>query len=163
MSTASVRRSGLFSGMGFAIPASTLRPVLAQLVEHGRVRRGYLGVSVESDRAGQRSSAHVGTGVVIGDVHPGGPAERAGIQRGDVVTTLDGEPLGSAAQLRHRLALLVPGSEVHMRLDRQGRLLDVVATLDDLPDSGGAEPAGARPTHGSACGRRLYSGGRAVE
>ena len=91
------------AGIGFAIPIDRARRVAEDLIEHGEVREGYLGLSVED--LPPREGAREGTsgGVAVTAVDPGSPAERAGVRKGDVLEAVDGFPLGSAEEFRFRV------------------------------------------------------------
>jgi S1-C subfamily serine protease len=120
---------GAAAGIGFAIPSNDVRDYAAQIVAHGRVvnsHRAYLGV-----RIGQTSA-----GVYVGRVTAGGPAAKAGIRVGDVITALDGRPTRTADVLGAALADHRPGQAVKVRITHQsGKQEDVRVTLGQLPGS----------------------------
>jgi len=108
--------------LSFSVPADTAKWVVAELMEYGKVRRSYLGLSCQIrpvDRAFQRSAAFAkGTAVQAIDVQMGSPAHRAGIEPGDILLELDGTPIGSTDEI-HR-ALPRPGSTIKLRMLRPG-------------------------------------------
>ena len=132
--TAVASRSGLFSGLGFAVPTAMVERVAGQLVDHGEVRRGYLGIAIQpGDPSLLKSFGFDGQGVVVSDVVAGLPAERAGIQRGDVVTKIDGVSVETVDVLRHKIAAVVPGEEVKITVFRDGKSINLTATLASMP------------------------------
>lgn len=142
--------SGGNIGIGFAIPANMAKSVMEQLTRTGKVRRGRLGVTIQavtSDLASSLGLAQV-RGAIISSVQPGGPAERAGIRRGDVVVAFNGTPITDSNSLRNLVARTQPGTEVSLTLLRDNRERQVRVTLDELPaersraagdNSGGSE------------------------
>lgn len=128
-------------GIGFAIPVNLVRGVLDQILEHGRVRRGWLGMSGgELPRSvAERLGIDPPVALAISDVDPGGPAARAGLQRDDLVTHLNHEPILSAQDALQRVASMPPGSLLDIRARRGDRYLDLKATLEERPPGGGRQ------------------------
>ena len=123
--------SGGSIGIGFAIPSRMAETVMTQLVNHGEVRRGQLGVTVQgvsSDIAKSLGLAEV-RGALVSAVNPDSPAARAGIERGDVILSVDGKAVSDSNALRNRIASTSPGSAVAIGLVRDGREKTVRATL----------------------------------
>ncbi len=122
-------------GVGFAVPVNLAVSVMRQLIAHGRVVRGFLGVSIQDLTpeldAGLRLERP--GGALLGGVEPGTPAAKAGLHRGDVVVALDGAPISDSHSLRVRIAGMAPGASAHLRLLRDGRPLDIPVTLGTLP------------------------------
>jgi S1-C subfamily serine protease len=123
-------------GVGYALPSRTVRAVLLELLEKGRVSRPWLGASTQTlapDLAralGARDTA----GVLVTDVAPHGPATRAGVRAGDIVLEMDGTRLSSRAQLERGVDAAAPGRQVRLRLRRVGRETTVAVTLAEEPD-----------------------------
>src|SRR5512132_596434 len=120
-------------GVGFAVPSDLARSVMDQLVRGGRVVRGWLGVGVEdvgSAEAEQRGGSL--EGALVGEVTPRGPGARAGLQRGDIVVALDGEPIADSRALRLRIAARPPGSAVRLEVLRKGEHRELTAKLEEL-------------------------------
>ena len=137
--------SGGNIGIGFAIPSNMARNVMDQLVQGGTVRRGLLGVTVQnvnSDLAKSLGLEKV-AGALVSSVSPDGPAARAGVKRGDVVTELDGVAVSDSNSLRNHIARTQPGSSVRLKVLRDGRPHDLTARLTQLAvaDNDGDEPA----------------------
>ena len=118
-------------GIGFAIPAAFLRPVLEGLVEEGRVRRGYLGVSMgELSKGAAERAGYDGTSAVrLRNVVSGSPAERAGLEAGDVVETFDGDPVLDRADLLNGIGLARPGTPIRIGVWRSGERLALLVEL----------------------------------
>ncbi len=130
INTAIASRSGTFNGVGFAIPSSMAHRVMTSIINHGQVARGYLGVMIQ-DLTDELASSFGfdGAGVLVGDVVPDGPGDRAGLKAGDIVTHVDEEPMRTANQLRNRVANIDPGSAVAMRIVRDGKTQVVNVSL----------------------------------
>jgi Do/DeqQ family serine protease len=136
--------SGGSIGIGFAIPANMAKNVMDQLVQTGRVRRGMLGVNIQgvtSDLASSLGLAQV-RGALVSGVTAGGPAERAGLKRGDVITAFNGAPVADSNALRNMVARTLPGTAVTLTVSRGGREQQVPLTLGELPAERDAASAG---------------------
>jgi serine protease Do len=108
-------------GIGFAVPINMARLVMNQIVEHGRVHRGRIGISIKDlNLPVGATPAGLTEGAVIADVSPGSPAEQGGIQKGDIVVAADGTPIRNAARLRNKLGLTPVGERVHLTVKRKG-------------------------------------------
>jgi serine protease Do len=119
ISTAIYSPSGGSAGIGFATPATLVRPVIAKLVAGEPVRRGWLGVAM-ADQPGARppGAPH---GALLAHVLPNGPAARAGLRDGDVITALDGEPVPGTREIVRRVAAMTPGQRARLTVLRDGR------------------------------------------
>jgi len=150
-----VSPSGGNIGIGFAIPANMAENVMTQLVEHGRVQRGMLGVTIQpvtSDLAEGLELDRV-AGAIVSSVEAGSPAEKAGIEVGDVVRGVNGHPVENANDLRNRISAMTPGSTVELDLIRDGRERHVAATLAELP--GARQAREERPSEHGELGMTL--------
>jgi serine protease Do len=108
-------------GIGFAVPINMARMVMNQIVKHGRVHRGRIGISVKDLNLPVGAAPVALTeGAVIADVGPGSPAEQGGIQKGDIVVAADGAPIRNAARLRNKLGLTPVGERVQLTVKRKG-------------------------------------------
>ena len=135
--------SGGNIGIAFSIPANMARAVIDALIKEGRVHRGKLGVTVQqvtSDVARELQLPEI-AGALINSVEPDGPADRAGVRAGDVITALNGQRVSDNNELRNKIAQLGPAARVELTLVRDGRTQRTTATLDELP----ARRASARP------------------
>lgn len=123
-------------GVGFAIPVNMARNIMQQIVDHGKVVRGHLGVmiqAVDPDMAKQFGLSQ-GGGALVGDVTPGSPAAKAGIERGDVILALNGQPVNGPDDLSVRISETTPGTPVHLKIFRGGESKDVTVTLNELTE-----------------------------
>jgi serine protease Do len=115
-------RSGGSIGLSFAIPVSVVRNVVSQIQEKGAVERGWLGVSIQDVDRNLADSFGLDRprGALIAQVGRDSPAERAGLQSGDVIVTFDGEPIETSADLPHVVGLIAPGRQVKALVVRDG-------------------------------------------
>ena len=131
INAAIISRSGGNMGIGFAIPVNMVRNVMNQLIEHGSVQRGVLGIvggDVPPELADDLGVKGRG-GALVNQVTPGGGADKAGVQAGDVLVAVDGKAIGGMSELRNRIGLLRKGQKVKLDLIRDGKPLAVTATI----------------------------------
>jgi len=130
-------------GIGFAIPANMARDVMDQLIKTGKVRRGQLGVVVQTVTQDIATSMGLkeAKGVIVSQVQPNSAAERAGMRRGDVITALNGEPINDSNVLRNMVARTAPDTEVTLTILRGGSEQQLRATLGELETT----PASSTP------------------
>ncbi|HEV2620591.1 MAG TPA: Do family serine endopeptidase [Frateuria sp.] len=123
--------SGGNVGIGFAIPSDLTTQVMGQLIAHGKVARGSLGVQTQdiTPRIAQLLGLKASQGVVVTRVAPGSAAAQAGLAPGDVLQALDGKPLHGSDELRNAEGLLPLGSKVTLNVSRNGQARQVSATL----------------------------------
>jgi Do/DeqQ family serine protease len=126
--------SGGSIGIGFAIPSNMARDVLDQLVKHGNVTRGHLGVVVQPVTKDIAASLKLNSanGVIVSQVQPGSAAERAGLKRGDVILALTGNVVSDANSFRNEIAGTPPGRTVTLRIWREGSEQELRATLGEF-------------------------------
>jgi Do/DeqQ family serine protease len=137
INTAILSRSGGNIGIGFAIPVNMAHSVMDQLIKYGSVRRGQLGVSmytVTPDIAHSLGLANA-MGALVSQVVDGSPAEKAGIHTGDVITSVNGQPVKSNSELRNSIGLLRVGDKVEIGLLRDGKPLKLTAVIADTTAS----------------------------
>jgi serine protease Do len=126
-------------GLGFAVPVNMAKQIMNDLVTYGKVKRGWLGISVQAltkDFA-EAYGIDAENGVVVGDVFAGSAAERAGLQRGDVIVSLDGENVKDVQWFVNQIRSKSPDSSLKLRVLRAGKSINVTAKLDEIPDSEG--------------------------
>src|SRR3954466_2038853 len=135
INTAIFSRSGGSMGIGFAIPVSTAKMVLEQIVKNGSVTRGWIGVEVQELTPTQAESFKLGTarGALIAGVLRGGPADKAGMKPGDVLVEVQGKPVADPAGMLNLIAALEPGQSAKVRLKRQGKDVDATVTVGRRP------------------------------
>jgi len=128
-------RSGGSLGIGFAIPVSLASDVLAQIIEKGEVTRGWFGVEPQDvdDEIARVLSLPSAQGVLIRGVQRGGPAERAGLQVGDVVVDVEGRPTRDTPALLARIAELPPGSNAKVTVLRDARPVQIEVAVGKRP------------------------------
>jgi S1-C subfamily serine protease len=134
INTAILSRTGGYQGISFAIPTEMAMPIARELIAHGKVSRGFLGVGIMdlTPRAAEAMGLSKVTGVLIGDVGEDTPAERAGLEVRDVVLSIDGEATPSAGKLRNYIALAGPRGEVRLQIVRGHRHFALKARLEEL-------------------------------
>jgi len=126
-------------GIGFAVPINMARRVMQQIVQHGSVRRGHIGVSIKDSTLAVGAPSPGVEGALIAGVSGGSPAERGGIQKGDIVIAADGVHIRGAAGLRNKLGLTPVGERVQLTVKRNGVTQIVVvevAPADDITRTG---------------------------
>jgi len=135
MNTAIATRSTGFQGLGFAIPVDMVRQVVDQLIDNGRVSRGYLGIYIaDLNPKLAKTFGFDGKGVLVEDPIQGSPGEKAGIHRGDIIFKINGNPVGSADQLRRAVASHAPGTTLKLDVFRDGQTMTLQITLGELPE-----------------------------
>lgn len=135
MNTAIATRTGENNGLGFAIPIKMVKSVVEQLIETGRVSRGYLGIFIRDlNPKLAKTFGFEGQGVLVENPIAEGPAEQAGVMRGDIITQINGDPVGSADQLRHLVASISPDTKLTVEIFRRGQIQEIEITIGELPD-----------------------------
>jgi serine protease Do len=122
-------------GIGFAVPVSVARNVMDQILKNGRVTRAYLGVMAQEVTPAIAKAFHEPEvrGALVGDVTPDSPAQKAGLQKGDIITDINGKPVNDSAQLRMNISLMEPGTTVAVKVLRDGAARDFSVRLGELP------------------------------
>src|SRR5882672_3295405 len=135
INTAIFSRSGGSMGIGFAIPVSTAKMVLDQIVKSGTVTRGWIGVEVQEITPPIAESFKLEStrGALIAGVLRGGPADKAGVKPGDVLVEIEGKPVADPAAMLNLIAALAPGSAATMKVKRQGQDVDASVTVGRRP------------------------------
>lgn len=135
INTAIFSPSGGNVGIAFAIPASTAERIVNDLIDHGEVVRGWLGVQIQSITQDIADSLRVPTdqGALVGDVTSGSPAEKAGFKVRDLITAVDGKPVKDSRDLAVRISGMAPGTKVKITYWRDGKSNDMDLTLGTLP------------------------------
>ena len=139
INTAISTPSGGSVGIGFAIPINMAKQVMDELISQGKVTRGYLAlVPQDIDESMAKAWKLKSTeGALVGDVTPRGPADKAGIQRGDIITSFNGKKILNSTQLRQTVAQADPGETAKVNLLRDGREMPVSVVLGERPKDPG--------------------------
>ena len=133
-------------GVGFAIPANLARSMMDQILKHGKVTRGYMGIlpqELTPDMAREFGLPN-GHGVLVAEVVGNGPAGHAGLKVGDVITAINGNPIDDVNSFRLQVAGFSPGTTIHLKIARSGQTLDIPVSLteynmeagNNLPEQG---------------------------
>jgi len=140
INTAILANNGGNQGVGFAIPANLARSVMTQVMDHGKVVRGYLGLLPQDITPAMAQALHAkqNEGVLIGDVTAGTPAAAAGLQRGDVILDLNGQKIEDSNQLRMKVSMMSPGTTVQLRVLHDGTEKTVPVKLAEMPGNLGS-------------------------
>ncbi|MGO9614402.1 MAG: DegQ family serine endoprotease [Dissulfurispiraceae bacterium] len=127
--------SGGYQGIGFAIPSNMLRSVMESIITQGKVVRGWLGVQIQPLNAelAKQFNLKEDKGALLADVVDGGPAEKGGLKRGDIIIEYDGKKIDGPFQLKNMVASTRPGKEVKIKIIRDGKPLTLTLTIGELP------------------------------
>jgi serine protease Do len=137
VNAAIVSESGGFEGIGFAIPSNMAVYISRSLIAHGKVVRGWLGVSIQELTPDliKAMKLEIAKGALIADVVKGGPADAAGIQKGDVVTAYQGKEIPSGASLQNEVARTEIGQEAMLAVYRSGKTLALKVRIENLEEA----------------------------
>jgi serine protease Do len=143
-------QTGGYQGLAFAIPIDVAKKVETQLVQHGAVQRGRIGVGIQelSQPLAESFGLQNPTGALVGSVDKNGPAAKAGIQPGDVLLSLNGKPIERSSELPPRVADLKPGSKARFELWRNGAKKQVELTVGELKPEKVASSGHEQADHG---------------
>lgn len=135
INTAIYSRSGGSQGIGFAIPVSLAKNVMQQIIEHGHVIRGWLGVAIQGITPQLAESLNLKSthGVIITNLIVNGPADQAKLTRGDVITKINGVEIKNAQHALNTISLSKPGDKVTIEGVRQGKVFDAIAVAFQRP------------------------------
>jgi len=135
INTAIFSTSGGYQGIGFAIPTSMAKAVMDSLITKGKVIRGWLGVTIQplTQELAKQFNLKEEKGALVGDVAEGGPAEKAGLQRGDVITEYEGKKVDEPYQLRNMVANTAPGQGVDIKIIRGDKTEARQVTIGEMP------------------------------
>jgi serine protease Do len=127
--------SGGSVGIGFDIPADVVQKVSTQLIGHGKVVRGYLGASMQAitPEVAESMGLKSKKGALVAQITAGGPASKAGLQTGDVVTRINGHEVESQTDMTRQVALVSPGQDIHLTVLREGRPQDLTVKSGERP------------------------------
>jgi serine protease Do/serine protease DegQ len=146
INSAILSRTGGNIGIGFAIPSNMMKIVMNQLIKYGTVKRGVLGVNIQTlapEIAQSMGLPETTQGALVSQVVDGSAAEKAGVKAGDVVTAVNGRPVKDAGSLRNAIGLLSVGEKVDLSLLRDGKPRRVTAVVSERDTAAEAKAAGA--------------------
>ncbi len=128
-------RTGGYMGIGFAIPINMVKSIEDQLQKHGKVTRGWLGVAIQDvdENLAESFGLEKAEGILVSETQPDSPADKAGIKQGDVLLSLNDVELKDVADLRNRVALIIPGTEATLHLIRDSKPLDIEVKIGEQP------------------------------
>jgi serine protease Do len=150
VNTAIYSPSGGSVGIGFGIPAETVKTVVAKLKDKGFVERGWIGVKVQSVTEGIANSLglnHV-EGAIVDEAQADGPAAKAGVQTGDVITAVNGDAVKDSRDLARKIGAIAPNTKVTLGVLRKGEQKNLVLTLQPMPDEKQAKADLSQETDG---------------
>jgi serine protease Do len=126
--------TGAFSGMGFAIPTQIAQPIVNTLIRDGKVRHGYIGISISDVTPDTAKFFQVkkAVGAVVSDVTADSPGGKAGLKTGDVITEFNGKPVSDAGELQMETSLTQPGDTIHLQVMRDGKSQQMSVTLGSM-------------------------------
>jgi serine protease Do/serine protease DegQ len=163
INSAILSRSGGNIGIGFAIPSNMMKIVMNQLIKYGKVKRGVLGVNIQTlvpEIAQSMGLADGIQGALVSQVVEGSAAEKAGVRAGDVITAINNRAVRDAGQLRNAIGLLSVGEKVDISLLRDGKPRRVTATISERDAAAEARVAGT--THPGLEGADIADGPNGV-
>jgi serine protease Do len=145
-------RTGGFQGLSFSIPIDVAVNVERQLVDNGKVTRGRIGVAIQSVNQSLADSFGLPRpmGALVSQVDKGGPADKAGLEPGDVIVKVDGKEVNDSSELPAEIAEMKPGGTAHLQIVRKGTTKDIDVTIGTLK-----EPKVASNTGNPAQGGKL--------
>lgn len=156
INTAIATTSGGYQGVGFAIPSNMVRVVMESLIKRGKVIRGWLGVSIQpmtsvlAKQFGLKSEK----GILVSDVMEDGPAQKAGIKRGDIILEYGGNEVNDISQFRNIIAIAKPGEEVNIKVLHEGKEETLHVVIGEMPAK---LPAAAVETNNGFIGIHVQS------
>jgi serine protease Do len=135
INTAIFSRTGGYQGIGFAVPSNMVRLIMDQLVQSGKVTRGWIGVTIQelTPELSKKFGIEKSNGALVSDVAKASPAERAGITRGDVILEFNSKEVKDVSSLRNMVAQSKVGSEISMKILRSGKKYAVKVFIVELP------------------------------
>ena len=135
INTAIFSKSGGSQGIGFAIPVKLAMEVMKSIIEHGQVIRGWLGIEVQplSQELAESFGLSGRPGIVVAGIFRDGPAQKAGLQLGDVILSIDGEPAGDGRKSMNQVARIKPTDKVTIQVMRNGKELKLTAEIGLRP------------------------------
>jgi serine protease Do len=140
INTAIFSQNGGYMGIGFAVPIDMAMQVKEQLLSHGKVTRGYIGIYMNPEEMNEQMAQSFGykekTGVLIADVQKEGPADKAGLLSGDIIMELNGKKIVDQASFRRTISTIPPAQKAKLLIFRDGKTKTISVTVELLPEEG---------------------------
>ena len=137
MNTAIASNTGGYMGIGFAIPSNLLKHDMKEILEHGKVVRGFLGVilqKIDNDLA-QAFNLEKTEGALVTEVMKESPADKAGIKAGDIILKINNQPIENVGSLRTTISMMHPNDKVILTVKRNDKIMDIAADISSHPDN----------------------------
>ncbi len=140
INTAIFSKSGGSQGIGFAIPVKLALEVMQAIIEHGQVIRGWLGIEVQplTPELAESFGLEGRPGIVVAGIYRDGPAQKAGLQPGDLILSIDGEPAGDGRRSMNQVARTKPGEKIDIEILRTGKPMQLTAEIGVRPPANGS-------------------------
>ena len=135
INTAIFSRSGGSQGIGFAIPVKLALEVMRAIIENGQVIRGWLGIEVQplTPELAESFGLEGRPGIVVAGIYRDGPAQKAGLQPGDLILNIDGQPAGDGRRSMNQVAQAKPGAKIRIEIMRNGKRMELTAEIGVRP------------------------------
>ncbi len=139
INTAIVSKSGGYMGIGFAIPSNMVKHVMNQIIDNGSVTRGYLGVALQPLDQDMADAFGLDRpdGALVAEVVKGSPADKGGLQQGDIITEYDGKAVKAIGTFRNAISMIKPGTKIKLKINRSGKMINLTVTLGSF--AGGSD------------------------
>jgi len=139
-----ISSNGSFSGMGFAIPTQIAEPTVEALIRDGKITHGYIGIGISDVTPDNAKFFHMtnATGAVVTQVDPNTPGGKAGLKTGDVIASLNGQPVTDAGELQMQVGQKRPGDTIKLEVERDGKSINVPVTLEAMGAAAGGKSEG---------------------
>jgi serine protease Do len=127
--------SGVNQGIGFAVPINMARHDMDEILAHGKVEHGYLGILPQDVTPALAKAFHTGetNGALVGEITPGSPASQSTLKQGDIIVAVNGQPINDASQLRFKIGMMDPNTTVALKVLRNGSTQEVSIKLGEYP------------------------------
>lgn len=134
INAAIISKSGGNVGIGFAIPSNMVKQIATQLIETGKIERGYLGVTIQDLNNNLKEFYGRDTGAIVTSVVKGSPAEKSGLKRGDLIISVDGKNVKDSAELKNKIGSLPPDKPTKVAIIRDNKEQELTIKLGELTD-----------------------------